>query len=508
MIEINPKYEALRGWLERLPTVFAQQGEMIYDARNQIRRMEVEGLSVVVKRFHCPTLLNRIVYSTIRKPKAVRAYDHALKLIEKGIATPEPIGYILCGKGLLTESYLVTLDSALGHTFYDFRDGIIAGKEDLIRAFGRYTAGLHNAGVLHQDFSPGNILYDRVNGVWQFEIVDINRMRFGHVSAKEGCANLCRLWGKTDFFEVLAPAYAQARGIDEGQCLRWIQAARKRFWKHHAHEHFVTDDTFSVGIVLSTYNNPKWLEKVLWGLMAQTHKADEIIIADDGSDERTAALIKQYEGKLPLRHVWHEDKGFRKTEILNKAVEQAKSDYLIFLDQDLIPRRDFVSQHYLHAQRGRFVSGGAVLLPKSLSEALTQDDILSGRAFDIRWLRAQGMQWNWKMSKLWHNAFVCWLMNRLTPTNASWNGGNASTWRDYIVQAKGFDRRMRYGAEDREFGQRLENAGIKGIQLRYGAALLHLYHERPYRNEEDVARNRAIWAETKRKRLTQTEYGL
>jgi len=189
-------------------------------------------------------------------------------------------------------------------------------------------------------------------------------------------------------------------------------------------------------------------------------------------------------------------------------VEMTKSDYLIFMDQDVIPRRDFISQHYLHAQRGRFVSGGAVLLPKALSEALTQEDIISGRAFDIRWLRAQGMQWNWKMSKLWHNAFVCWLMNRLTPTNASWNGGNVSTWRDYIVQAKGFDRRMRYGAEDREFGQRLENAGIKGIQLRYGAALLHLYHERPYRNEEDVARNKAIWAETKRKGLTQTEYGL
>ena len=67
---------------------------------------------------------------------------------------------------------------------------------------------------------------------------------------------------------------------------------------------------------------------------------------------------------------------------------------------------------------------------------------------------------------------------------------------------------MRYGAEDREFGQRLENAGITGIQLRYGTPLLHLYHERPYRNEKDFAHNKAIWRETQKKRLTQTEYGL
>lgn len=507
-IVVNPKYEALRGWLEQLPATFAQQGEIIYEERNQIRRMTVDGLELVVKRYHQPTLFNRIAYSFIRTPKAERAYKNALTLLEKGIATPEPVAFILCGKGLLEESYLVTLDSTLLHTFYDFRDGVITGKEDLIRAFAHYAADLHNAGVLHLDFSPGNILYDRVNGTWQFELVDINRLRFGYVSPKQGCYNLCRLWGKSDFFEALAPTYAQARQIDEAQCLQWIQTARKRFWRHHVHEHFITDDTFSVGVIISTYNNAAWLEKVFWGLMAQTHPANEIIIADDGSDEQTAMLISRYADRLPLRHVWHEDKGFRKTEILNVAVQEATSEYLIFLDQDLIPRRDFISQHYRHATRDRFVSGGAILLPETLSEALTQEDIASGNAFSIPWLEQHGMPWNWKMSKLWQNAFLCAMMNHLTPTKASWNGGNASTWRDYILNANGFDTRMRYGAEDREFGQRLENAGITGIQLRYGIPLLHLYHERPYRNEKDFAHNKAIWRETRKKRLTQTEYGL
>lgn len=507
-IVINPTYEALRAWIEILPETFEQQGEVIYEERNQIRLMSAGVYALCVKRYKKPALLNRIAYSFLRKPKAERAYKNALELVQRGFATPEPIAYILCGKGMIEESYLVTLQSRFEHTFYDFRDGKIAGKEDLIHAFARYAASLHNAGILHKDFSPGNILYGLEDGQWQFELVDINRMRFGSVSPKEGCENLCRLWGKTDFFETLCPVYAKARGIDEAQCMAWIQHARKRFWAHHAHEHFVTDDTFSLGIIVSTYNKPEWLEKVLWGLMAQTHPANEIIIADDGSDERTAALIERYKDRLPIRHVWQEDKGFRKTEILNKAVLETKSQYLIFMDGDLVPRCDFISQHYRHAQRDRFVSGGAVMLPKALSEALTKEDIISGRAFDIQWLTANGMPWKWKMSKLWRNAAVCRLMNWLTPTKASWNGGNASTWREYIVRAKGFDTRMRYGAEDREFGQRLENAGITGIQLRYGTPLLHLYHERPYRNEDDRARNKAIWRESQRQKLTQTAYGI
>ena len=507
-IVIHPKYEHLRAWFEQLPATFAQQGEVIYEERNQIRTMDANGLSVVVKRYHTPAFLNRVAYSWIRKPKAQRAYENAADLPKRGVGTPEPVGYVLCGDGLLTESYLVTLPSRFTHTFYDFRDGKIAGKEELIAAFARFAATLHNAGVLHKDFSPGNILYGQENGEWQFELVDINRMRFGSVSPKEGCYNLCRLWGKSDFFETLSPVYAKERGIDLAQCLEWIEEGRTKFWKHHAHEHFVTDDTFSVGVIIATYNQPEWLEKVLWGLMNQTHPANEIIVADDGSDERTAALIKRYADKLPLQHVWQEDKGFRKTEILNKAVLAAKSEYLIFMDQDLVPRRDFISQHYRHAQKGRFISGGAVMLPKTLSEALTKEDITSGKAFDIRWLCQHGMRWNWKMSKLWRSEWICRLMNSLTPTKASWNGGNASTWREYIVQANGFDTRMRYGAEDREFGQRLENAGITGIQLRYGTPLLHLYHERPYRNEEDFAKNKAIWSETRRQKLTTTAYGI
>lgn len=119
----------------------------------------------------------------------------------------------------------------------------------------------------------------------------------------------------------------------------------------------------TIGVIISTYNNPQWLEKTLWGYTAQTRPADEIIIADDGSRPETAELIRSFEKRLPVRHVWHEDNGFRKTIILNKALAMATADYLVFTDQDCVPRHDFLATHERMACSGRFLSGGYFKLP-------------------------------------------------------------------------------------------------------------------------------------------------
>lgn len=102
---------------------------------------------------------------------------------------------------------------------------------------------------------------------------------------------------------------------------------------------------FSVGVIISTYNNPVWLEKTLWSYEVQERKADEIIIADDGSTEATRMLIDSFKQSLPIIHVWHEDNGFRKTKILNEAIRISTADYLLFTDQDCVARPDFVAKH-------------------------------------------------------------------------------------------------------------------------------------------------------------------
>ena len=234
-IVINPAYEHLREWITQLPETFAQQGEVIYDARNQIRLITTQdGSEVCVKRFHAPRWLNRWIYSYVRTPKAERAYQNALRLSELGIGTPEPIAYVLITPhGLLGESYLVSKRSALTRNLYEFRHHPLEGHESIVRAFAQYTALMHDKGVLHKDYSPGNILFDITkDGTVQFEVVDINRMRFNHrVSCDEGCRNFCRLWGNEDFFTLLAREYACARGFDSDVCVRLTIKYWKRFWR-------------------------------------------------------------------------------------------------------------------------------------------------------------------------------------------------------------------------------------------------------------------------------------
>lgn len=263
-----------------------------------------------------------------------------------------------------------------------------------------------------------------------------------------------------------------------------------------------------VGVVVTTYNSPKWLEKVFWGYLAQTDKAFELIVADDGSGMETKQLIARYSDRLNIRHVWHEDDGFRKTEILNKAIVATQCDYLIFNDGDSVPRADYIEMHKKLAKPGCFVSGGLLRLNMPVSQALTEKHVLTGKAFDRDFLESMGQPKTFKNNKLTKSTVFASLLNRLTPTKATWNGGNSSGWKADIEAVNGFNEQMQYGGLDRELGERLVNNGIKGIQARYSVILLHLDHARGYERPEIWAKNNAIRAQVRDEKLTWTEHGI
>lgn len=273
----------------------------------------------------------------------------------------------------------------------------------------------------------------------------------------------------------------------------------------------IVSSPLQASVIVSTYNQPDWLEKCLWGFGYQTRRDFEVVIADDGSDQATRARAESVceALDLTLNYVWHPDDGFQKCRILNKAILAARSDYLIFTDGDCIPKPDFIATHLGLRAPGRFLSGGYFKLPMSTSQAITQEDVASGRVFDGKWLRAHGVTAPWnKLLKITATPRQAWWANRLTPANRSWNGNNSSTWRDLAIQTGGFDERMGYGGQDREFGERLMNAGVRPIMMRYSTGMLHLDHSRGYRNEEGIRKNRAIRAETRKQKMTRTAFGL
>lgn len=268
--------------------------------------------------------------------------------------------------------------------------------------------------------------------------------------------------------------------------------------------------TIDTSIIISTYNSPEWLKKVLFGYNNQTYRQFEIVIADDGSNQETFDLIQKISEEVffPIIHVWHEDDGFQKTKILNKAILKCSSSYIMMSDGDCIPRADFVEQHVKYRQEGYFLSGGYFKLTMPISEAITKENIYNGDCFNLNWLKQHGLKSSFKNNKLTTSNFKAWYLNLVTPTKATWNGHNASAFKDDILAVNGFDERMKYGGEDREMGERLMNNGIKPIQLRYTAICVHLDHSRGYVNEEALTKNRAIRDLTKAEKKVWTEYGI
>lgn len=265
-----------------------------------------------------------------------------------------------------------------------------------------------------------------------------------------------------------------------------------------------------LSVIVTTYNAPEWLEKTLWGFSAQTDREFELLVADDGSDGATRDTIERMRGPLavPLRHVRHEHRGFRKCTILNEAIIASRGGYLVFTDGDCIPRRDFLAVHRASARRGWFLSGGYVKLPLATSRRITPEDIIADRATDYRWLRQNGVPFSRRLARLAWRGRTARVLDALTPTGATFNGHNASVWRGDIFAVNGFDERMEYGGLDRELGERLMNAGIRGGQVRHRAHVVHLDHARGYRNAEAMARNRAIRDEVSRRHVTRTAAGI
>ncbi|WP_347330617.1 glycosyltransferase family 2 protein [Marinimicrobium locisalis] len=265
-----------------------------------------------------------------------------------------------------------------------------------------------------------------------------------------------------------------------------------------------------LSVIMTTYNSPVWLEKVLWGYSAQTHTDFDIVIGDDGSTNETREMIDRLreETGLAITHLWQEDDGFRKCRILNKCILEASSEYLVFTDGDCIPRKDFLAVHASEARPGTYLSGGYHKLPMATSKAITKDDILSGRCFDLAWLKSHGLKASHKNLKLTATPFQASILNKITPTACNFKGSNGSVWKKDALAVNGFDERMPWGGLDREFGVRLSNAGIRPKHVRYNAIVVHLDHPRGYKSPELVAQNKALRIKSEKEKLTRTDHGI
>lgn len=249
-------------------------------------------------------------------------------------------------------------------------------------------------------------------------------------------------------------------------------------------------------VIISIYNKFEYLERVLAGLEQQSLKDFEVILADDGSNEQTIAQINHYikQSRLQIRHLWHEDKGFRKTTILNQAIQAAASEYLIFVDGDCVPHPEYVRAHVEHRQRGTVLSGRRVNISQHLTSWLTPERIRAGAlgtSFTLRtiWDSLTGETRDaekgiYLPSKAFEKVFPQNFRGLL--------GCNFSLYKQDLLDINGFDERYQAPAvgEDTDPELRLRWAGKKFKSVKNYAIQYHLYHrklDRPNQNQQILA---------------------
>ncbi|MCX7547131.1 Kdo domain containing protein [Xanthomarina sp. F1114] len=203
--------------------------------RNSLKLYNLNGLTINVKSFKIPNMINQIAYRFFRKSKAQRSFEYANRLLDLGIGTPQPIAYYEYKTPLLfKKSYYISehlpYDLTYRELTFDFN---MPNHEAILRAFTRFTYGLHEAGVNFLDHSPGNTLIQLNNGKYKFFLVDLNRMEFGDLDFETRIKNFARLTIHKSMVEIMSDEYAKLGGYDYNRVfnLMWeeTEAFQERF---------------------------------------------------------------------------------------------------------------------------------------------------------------------------------------------------------------------------------------------------------------------------------------
>jgi glycosyltransferase involved in cell wall biosynthesis len=227
-----------------------------------------------------------------------------------------------------------------------------------------------------------------------------------------------------------------------------------------------------VSVIISTYNRPGYLKRVMEGYLVQTQAPDEIVIADDGSTEETTSLIQQISqnSKTKILHVWQEDQGFKAAQIRNKAIAQSSGEYLIICDDDSIPCLTMVEDHLRYAESGFFIQGHRVLLEPQISEHFSYKDIRFGK---ILQLSIRGLIGNPINALRLPIPLI-----RISQNMKGIRSCNMSFYRKDLLAVNGFNEDfVGWGREDSELALRFYQYGLKKKDLKFRACCFHLYHQ-------------------------------
>jgi glycosyltransferase involved in cell wall biosynthesis len=255
-------------------------------------------------------------------------------------------------------------------------------------------------------------------------------------------------------------------------------------------------------LVVTTYDRPDALARVLTSVRGQSLWPDEVVVAEDGSGPVTAEVVRRFASlaRCAVRHVTQPHDGFQAGRIRNAAIASTACDYVLLLDGDMVAHPKFIEDHVAHARRGYFSQGVRVALDARATRMQLEPGagIPGPLAPGLGGLRRSYALRSPAMSALLHRA-----ANSIVAIKSC----NQGFWRADLLAVNGFDEQMRgWGSEDKELCARLENAGVRRQTLLFAAIAFHLDH--PPACRDSASANRALWRETVRSRRTRCDAGI
>lgn len=338
--------------LKNIRTYFSEANNSIWDKRNKIKVIFFLDKDIVMKSFRIPHMINKIAYTFLRDSKAERSYQNSLNILE---FVPKPIGFSEFKKfGLLHDSYFLcekyeydfTIREPL--TQKDFND-----KELIFKQFAAFTYALHKKGVEHLDYSPGNILIKKIaDKVYEFKIIDVNRMKFKVFTQEECLENFSKLWADDEDLITIIKAYVPFIHIKEKEAIDIALRAsqkhkdkknfKKKLFKHVKRKKVSNKNVKGQDSALhqiSVAMMAKNAERTIAASLDSLILFDEVLLYLNNSTDETKRIAQNYAN---VKVIEGEFLGFGKTK--NEAGKHCENDWILSLDSDEVLNNELLTE--------------------------------------------------------------------------------------------------------------------------------------------------------------------
>ena len=234
-----------------------------------------------------------------------------------------------------------------------------------------------------------------------------------------------------------------------------------------------------ISVIVPIYNRLEHFRALFICLLRQNRQIDELIITDDGSSQQILDYIADLIPKafFKIKHIYQEDKGFRKTRALNNGVINSEGEFLVFCDQDLIFGEEYIEYMEKNIKKGCFLLCRPISVNEEEKDIILKKIELSNKYEDL--LKPLPKDYLESVNRTLRTDRKRRILNilKLSKRGIKLVGMSYAVMKSDYLKVNGYDENYNgWGEEDDDFGNRLYVAGIKGKELKTPNMQIHLWH--------------------------------